>query len=65
MRIGVLLCALLVFAPAAAEDLDISFVETEDLILPYGNELRFLTPHAVRTFTNALGWQRRILGWTP
>jgi len=65
VRIGVLLCALLVVAPAAAEDLDISFVETEDLILPYGNELRALTPHAVRTFTNALEWQRRILGWTP
>ena len=66
MRIGVLLCALLAFAPpAASEELGISFVETENLRLQYWNELRALTPHAVRTFTNSLEWQRRILGWTP
>ena len=63
------LCFLLALAPLAnaADDnpLGMSFIETEDLRLIYFDSLGFLTPHAVRTFTNSLAWQRRILGWTP
>lgn len=27
--------------------------------------LTYLAPHALRTFTNSLAWQRRVLGWEP
>ncbi len=52
---------------AAADDspLGMSFIETEDLRLVYFDSLGFLTPHAVRTFTTSLAWQRRTFGWTP
>ena len=33
--------------------------------LIYFDPLGYLTPHAVRTFTNSLAWQRRIFGWKP
>ncbi len=39
--------------------------ETKDLHLYYYDYLSFLQPHAVRTFTNSLAWQRRIFGWLP
>lgn len=54
--------------PAAAEEespLGMSFVETKDLKLIYFDSLRYLEPHALRTFTNSLEWQRRMLGWVP
>ena len=50
---------------AAAEDLGMSVVETKDLKLFYFDPLDYLAPHAVRTFTNSLAWQKRIFGWAP
>ncbi|MEO8305444.1 MAG: hypothetical protein ABI724_15105 [Betaproteobacteria bacterium] len=64
-----LLCLLLALLPAAASadesPLGISYVETKDLRLYYYDYLSYLAPHAVRTFTNSLAWQRRVLGWEP
>jgi len=63
------LCLFLGLLPlaAAADDnpLGMSYVETKDLRLIYFDSLDFLGPHAVRTFTNSLAWQRRTFGWTP
>ena len=42
-----------------------SYVETKDLRLNYYDYLGYLAPHAVRTFTNSLAWQRRMFGWVP
>ncbi len=65
-RVLCLLLALLPVAAAADENpLGISYVETKDLKLIYFDPLAYLTPHAVRTFTNSLEWQRRIFGWAP
>lgn len=52
-------------AAAAESPVNISSVETKDLRLNYYNYLSFLEPHAIRTFTNSLAWQRRMLGWVP
>ena len=64
-----LICLLLALLPltAAADDnpLGMSVVETQDLKLIYFDSLDFLAPHAVRTFTNSLAWQRRTFGWVP
>jgi hypothetical protein len=44
----------------------LSQVETKDLRLVYFDPtLTYLAPHALATFTNALAWQRRVLGWEP
>ena len=67
-RAFVLFLALASAAVSAnAEDnpVGISGIETKDLRLYYYNYLSFLEPHAVRTFTNSLDWQRRIFDWTP
>jgi hypothetical protein len=46
--------------------LGLSYVDTPDLELVYFDPtLAYLAPHAVRTFTNALAWQRRVFGWQP
>ena len=71
-----ILCLLLALIPAARaaepspapEDnpLGLSYVETRDLKLIYFDPtLSYLVPHAVRTFTNSLAWQRRVFGWVP
>ena len=63
-----LLSALALMPIAAAADenpLGISYVETKDLRLIYFDALEYLVPHAVRTFTNSLEWQRRMFGWVP
>jgi hypothetical protein len=65
-----LLCLLLAFAPAAQaveeSPLGLSYVETPDMRLIYLDPaLAYLVPHAVRTFTNSLAWQKRVLGWNP
>jgi hypothetical protein len=61
-----LLLALLPVAAAADENpLGMSYVETKDLKLIYFDPLAYLAPHAVRTFTNSLEWQRRMFGWVP
>src|SRR4030095_8679106 len=43
----------------------ISAVSTQELRLYYIDSLDYLVPHAVRTFTNSLAWQRRMFGWVP
>ena len=64
-----LVCLLLALIPAAAvadeSPVGISYVETKDLRLYYYDYLSYLAPHAVRTFTNSLAWQRRTFGWAP
>ena len=66
---GRLLCLLLGLLPLAAiadeSPVGISWVTTKDLKLFYDQPLGYLVPHAVRTFTNSLEWQRRMFGWTP
>jgi hypothetical protein len=52
--------------PAEESPLGLSFVETKDVKLIYLDPtLTYLAPHAVRTFTNSIAWQRRIFGWVP
>lgn len=66
-------CLLLALAPTlstaeespAESPVDMSYVETKDLKLIYFDQLRYLVPHAVRTYTNSLAWQRRTFGWVP
>jgi hypothetical protein len=52
-------------AAAAISPVNIYGVETKDLHLYYYDNLSFLEPHTVRTFTNSLAWQRRVFGWLP
>jgi len=68
MRVCVLSLFLGLAPIAAAADenpLGMSYVETKDLRLIYFDDLEYLVPHAVRTFTNSLEWQRRMFGWVP
>ena len=62
-----LLLALCACVHAAEESpLGLSYIDTADCRLVYFDPtLSYLTPHALRTFTNALAWQKRVLGWTP
>ena len=66
---GRVLCLLLALMPVAAaadeSPVGMSYVETKDLRLIYYDSLGYLVPHAVRTFTNSLEWQRRMFGWVP
>ena len=66
---GCVLCLLMALMPvvAAADNspLGLSYVETKDLKLFYFDSLGYLAPHAVRTFTNSLAWQRRMFDWSP
>ncbi|HEY2816166.1 MAG TPA: hypothetical protein VGK44_03415 [Casimicrobiaceae bacterium] len=66
---GRVLCILLTLLPVAhawaQTSLGLSYVETKDLRLIYFDQLGYLAPHAVRTFTNSLEWQRRTFGWVP
>ena len=49
-----------------ASPLALSYIDTADVELVYFDPtLTYLSPHALRTFTNALAWQRRVLGWQP
>jgi hypothetical protein len=60
--------SLTLIATVAAADgspVNISGIETKDLSLLYYDDLSFLEPHAVRTFTNSLAWQRRMFDWVP
>ena len=51
---------------AGESPLGLAQAQTPDLRLVYFDPaLAYLEPHAVRTFTNALAWQRRVLGWEP
>ena len=64
-----LTCLWLALVPAAgmADDspVGLSRVETSDLKLYYPDSLGYLVPHALRTFTNSMAWQRRMFGWAP
>src|SRR5436309_3668774 len=66
---GRVLCILLALLPvahtSAQSSLGLSYVQTKDLRLIYFDALGYLAPHAVRTFTNSLEWQRRMFGWVP
>src|SRR6266581_7302665 len=65
-RLVCLLFALTAIAAAAEESpLGLSYVGTSDLKLIYFDSLGYLAPHALRTFTNSLAWQRRMWGWAP
>ena len=66
VRVWCLLLALLPMAAVAEGDsLGLSYVETKDLKLIYFDSLDYLVPHAVRTFTNSVAWQRRTFDWVP
>jgi len=69
IRSGIAGLALALGAAAHAAEpspLGLSYVETPDLRLVYFDPaLSYLVPHAVATFTNALAWERRVLGWEP
>ncbi|MEO5699021.1 MAG: hypothetical protein ABIS17_04115 [Casimicrobiaceae bacterium] len=62
-------CWLFAFLSCAshADDnpLGMSYVETPDVRMIYFDPVGYLVPHAVRTFTNSLAWQRRMFGWLP
>ena len=46
--------------------LGLSWVTSRDVRLIYQSPmLDYLEPHALRTFSNSLAWQRRIFGWVP
>ena len=65
-RIACLIVALLPYAALADDNsLGMSYVLTPDVRLIYFDPLSNLVPHAVRTATNALAWQRRMFGWVP
>ena len=64
------MCALLALVSVAASADDdgpvgISGIATKELQLYYPTSLSYLAPHAIRTFTNSLAWQRRMFGWVP
>ncbi len=66
VRAWCLLLALMPMAAVAEDDsLGLSYVETRDLKLIYFDSLDYIVPHAVRTFTNSLAWQRRTFDWVP
>jgi hypothetical protein len=59
-----------VFIGAACADesspLALSYIDTPDVELVYFDPtLTYLSPHALRTFTNAMAWQKRVMGWQP
>ena len=53
--------------PSAAHErpFGMSYVKTKDLSSIYFDSSGYIVPHAVRTFTNSLEWQRRTFGWEP
>src|SRR5690349_14487340 len=68
MRKRILRILLALFPAAVAAQtspVNITAVETPDLDLYYYDYLSDIAPLAIRTFTNAREWQRRMFGWTP
>jgi len=63
------LCFVLLAGAARAEEsspLALSYIDTAEVELVYFDPtLTYLAPHALRTFTNAIAWQKRVLGWQP
>jgi hypothetical protein len=65
-RILRLLLALLpAVATAQTSPVNITAVQTPELDLYYYDYLADIAPLAIRTFTNAREWQRRMFGWMP
>ena len=66
-RIACLFLAWSTVVSAAEESpLALSYVDTPDVRLIYFDPtLAYLVPHALGTFTNAVAWQRRVMGWQP
>jgi hypothetical protein len=66
---AVLFCLALAATARAADErgpYGLMYVDTPDVRLIYFDPtLTYLVPHALRTFTNSLAWQRRVLGWQP
>jgi hypothetical protein len=64
-----ILCLLLALLPIAGaaqtSPVGIQFVQTPELDLYYYEYLADIAPLAIRTFTNAREWQRRMFGWMP
>jgi hypothetical protein len=64
-----LLVASLPLGAGAAEEsspLGLSWVDTRDVLLVHASPtLDYLEPHALRTFSSSLAWQRRVFGWEP
>lgn len=64
----ILLLGLVMSSAVRADDnpLGLSMLEADDLRLIFiSPSLDYLTPHAVRTFTNSMRWQRNRFDWTP
>ncbi|GMU73356.1 MAG: hypothetical protein AMXMBFR42_28110 [Burkholderiales bacterium] len=62
------LCAACASPGAPAQEtnpLGLSYLETADLRLIWFDGLDYLAPHAARTFSNSLAWQRARFGWKP
>ena len=63
---AVLFCLALAATARAADErgpYGLMYVDTPDVRLIYFDPtLTYLVPHALRTFTNSLAWQRRVLG---
>ena len=64
-RLLFLLLGLLPIGALAQINLGMSYVETKDLRLVYFDQLDYLRPHSIRTFTNSLQWQQKQFNWTP
>ena len=63
--VRLLLALLPTAAVAQTGPLNITGIETPELDLYYYNYLSDISPLAIRTFTNAREWQRRMFGWNP
>ena len=64
-RAMLVLLAMLPAVAAADSNLNVSYVRTKDLDLIYLDELHYLVPHTIRTFTNSLNFQRKTFAWDP
>ncbi|MCC6377963.1 MAG: hypothetical protein IT519_04015 [Burkholderiales bacterium] len=71
-RLLVCLCLAVAGLPAPARaqgqndnPLGMSYLETPDLRLVWFDGLDYLAPHAVRTFSQSLAWQKQHFGWQP
>src|SRR5262249_6684231 len=52
-------------AAAQTSPVNIQFAQTPELDLYYYDYLSDIAPLAIRTFTNAREWQRRMFDWNP
>jgi hypothetical protein len=52
-------------ASADPNPIGMSYLRTDDLLLVYFDQLDFLGPHTVRTFTNSKEFQKKTFGFAP